>query len=497
VISLIHPFLCFILIFLLSNPTICKAEEPDPELIQAYQWVLRMELDSARGRLSQLEMSHSNTPFFHYVYNLADALEIFITEDPILYEQYEEKADRRIEILQGLRSDHPMRLFSLGEIRLQTSMLNAKFGEELSSVWNLRKAYFDLTENKRKFPDFTYTYKSLGLLHIMLGTVPKKYHWILSLLNMEGTVEQGKNELEVLIGKDHILGYEASLIQLLLQTYIFAEGETAIKNLEHLSSLHSQDILFNYIRASVMLKNSRAADAESLLKSIPDELIQKKGFHLYHYLKGEIGLMKGDYANAIQHYNRFLDQFKGQNFIKDVYYKLSLCYFLKGSENKSTEYRSETQKRGRTIIQADKYAAKMVNREVHYQNQTILKIRLATDGGYYSEAKKLIRSVGNIDQFDSPELKVEYTYRKARVMHKSGSLQEAVPLYKTTINECPEGLYFGANSALQLGYIYLQYHKPDLARTYFEKALSYKRHEYKVSIDNKALAALRKLDDKT
>ena len=45
--------------------------------------------------------------------------------------------------------------------------------------------------------------------------------------------------------------------------------------------------------------------------------------------------------------------------------------------------------------------------------------------------------------------------------------------------------YFGANSALQLGYIFQAAGDTQSAWENFEKALSYKKHEYKNSIEAK------------
>jgi hypothetical protein len=52
---------------------------------------------------------------------------------------------------------------------------------------------------------------------------------------------------------------------------------------------------------------------------------------------------------------------------------------------------------------------------------------------------------------------------------------------------------FGASSALQLGYILMEKRNNKNASFYFKKAMSYKKHEYKNSIDNKARAALTEL----
>jgi Tfp pilus assembly protein PilF len=53
--------------------------------------------------------------------------------------------------------------------------------------------------------------------------------------------------------------------------------------------------------------------------------------------------------------------------------------------------------------------------------------------------------------------------------------------------------YFGANAALNLGYIAKEQKDFDAARKYFQLALTFPKHEYKTSIDSKAKSELELL----
>ena len=55
--------------------------------------------------------------------------------------------------------------------------------------------------------------------------------------------------------------------------------------------------------------------------------------------------------------------------------------------------------------------------------------------------------------------------------------------------------YFGANSALQLGYIAKDQRNYTVARKYFQMALDSPKHEYKNSIDSKARSELQWLNE--
>jgi uncharacterized protein HemY len=73
-----------------------------------------------------------------------------------------------------------------------------------------------------------------------------------------------------------------------------------------------------------------------------------------------------------------------------------------------------------------------------------------------------------------------------------GDINAAKTFYQQTIEMTgTNSWYFAPNAALQLGYIAQSEKDYANAKKFFEKAMSYKRHEYKSSIDTKAKAALK------
>jgi hypothetical protein len=89
---------------------------------------------------------------------------------------------------------------------------------------------------------------------------------------------------------------------------------------------------------------------------------------------------------------------------------------------------------------------------------------------------------------------VEFYYRKARLAHKTNQLSAAKLFYNQTIDQNgDENWYYAPNSCLQLGYIAMADNDKAAARQYFTRALTYKKHEYKNSIDSKAKSALAQL----
>jgi len=90
--------------------------------------------------------------------------------------------------------------------------------------------------------------------------------------------------------------------------------------------------------------------------------------------------------------------------------------------------------------------------------------------------------------------KVEFAYRKARLFHKMDDRVNAKQSYRQAIElNGEEPWYFAPNAYLQLGYLAVAENDKTTAEACFKKALEYKKHEYKNSIDSKAKSALAQL----
>ena len=155
------------------------------------------------------------------------------------------------------------------------------------------------------------------------------------------------------------------------------------------------------------------------------------------------------------------------------------------------DFFKEARTRGRATTEADKSAARSLA-DKDLPNIKLSKVRYLTDGGYYEEAEKILAGIAGRDLPINRD-RVEYYYRKARLAHKKGS-PDAERFYLETVRMTgQENWYFAPNACLQLGYIYFSQNKIKEAEEYFRRALAYRRHEYKNSIDSKARSALAQL----
>src|SRR5690606_6856351 len=120
-----------------------------------------------------------------------------------------------------------------------------------------------LAENVKLFPTFIPHLKTLGLLHVMIGSVPEEYQWVARFMGLKGDIGEGLNELARVERESTLFGQEAGVISLLLRAYILHPDDSLIPELRQLPSRNPDNLLFHFLSASVLMKHgeSRAAQA--------------------------------------------------------------------------------------------------------------------------------------------------------------------------------------------------------------------------------------------
>jgi tetratricopeptide (TPR) repeat protein len=251
--------------------------------------------------------------------------------------------------------------------------------------------------------------------------------------------------------------------------------------------------LFALMVANLSLNNQKADQG---IRVLEERRPSPEYAHLW-YSEYAMGLMKferGD-ADAIAHLEKFVNGFKGKFYMKEALQRLSWAYYLKGDMTKAQYYRNLVPQRGNMETDADKQAQKEA-KSGKWPNAVLLKARLLSDGGFYTEARDLLLSKKTTD-FALVEQKLEYAYRLARIYDEMGNDSAALRLYEATIKigtNRPE--YFAARAALQAGYIYEKAGDKQRARTYFQTCLDMEGHDYKNSLDQRAKSGMLRLDGK-
>ena len=470
--------------------------EFNPTMQKAYSEIIKTKLNVGKA---VLENDKTNNGIKVYLKSYADLIQLLITEDRNHYEQFIDNQVSRLEYIEKLDKKSPYNRFLQAEIRLHTAFVKLKFGHEVKGSWEIIKAYKLLEANTKEFPDFLPNQKSLGLLHVLIGSTPENYQWVANLMGLKGNVKQGIVELQNVIQKDPIFNDEAQLMEYLIYAYILKFTPKKLVAFQEFIQQHPDNQLFIFFGITTLMKEGRSEAALIILENRKMDKNQLY-FPFLEYLKAEIYLQKGQYQMASKIYQSFLLKYQGFNFLKDTYYKLFICYWLNNEEVKGVTFLDKVKSVGENIVESDKAATKFSENFLSKKSikpiaqKVLMKARLAFDGGYYDKALEFLSTYSE-DSFDQASDRAEFNYRKGRIFHKLNNFPQAVAHFERTIVLSEQQNWsFGASAALQLGYIFLINHEKIRAKSYFEKAISYKKHEYKNSVDNKARAAINEID---
>lgn len=463
---------------------------------EAYQEILALRFDKA-SRLLELERElNANNSYVPFLENYIDFLSVFISEDESLFEKLEENKSRRIDQIKKLSKDSPWRNYFIGNINLQWAVARLKFKEYFTAAFEINRAYRNLESNNENFPDFLPNQISLGVLHIMIGLVPDKYQWLLNIINMEGDVLTGKNELKKVLANTSnnqtfsYLRNEVLFYQGFVELNIYPDKEELAYLLSELEKVEKENLLLSYLTINILMRTGNNDKVLFKFEQLPDSE-DYFPFSYLNYLHAECWLRKLNTQQSATYYNSFLEGFNGQNFIKDAYRKSGWISLL---ENDSSQYRYLMTKvidEGQNDVGQDKDA----EREAIYgtiPNIELIKARLLFDGGYYQNADSLLMIIdsANLNKQES----VELAYRKARTCHESGKIKLAIEYYSKTIEKGKESpRYFAANAALKLGEIYESSSNFQHAIFYYKLCLEMEFDEYEDGIHSKAKAGLKRV----
>ncbi len=471
-----------------------KAFQFDAELIQAYHDILALRISAGEASLEKMQAARPNDPAIAFVSDYAFFLRSFINEDNKAFHAEVKLFNQRLKIAEESDKNSPFHLYAQAEMLVHQAALRFKFRDYVDGVSNIRSAFKKLEENIAKYPKFQPNYKTMGMLEVLVGTVPEKYSWMVSAIGLHGDIKPGMAKMEgFMTGKYpepeiEMLKKEGLFIYSFLQLHVVKEQEEAWKKVELATRDYPQNLLNCYIRASIGM---RCKKTEEVIKTLTHRPRGKEylKFYFLEYMLGNALLAKLDTKAAI-HYKIFVTYFKGENYIKDAYLKLAWCSLLDGHANDYALYLSLVRTKGKSSFEEDKQAMHWAERKDKI-NLYLLKGRLLFDGGYLKEALAQLEKAKQGASGEQEEL--ELIYRTARVYHELKDFSNALKHYEETIRLGElKPWYFAANSALHAGMIYEEQKNCSKAKAYFEKVLKMPNEEYRQGIQAKAKAGLKR-----
>jgi len=460
---------------------------------KAYLQVIRLKFDEGKRLLDEEQQQNPSNLLPLLYYNYIDFLRAFITEEKKDFETFSDNSEKRLKKIEDEQSFFS--LYATSEIMMQDAMLRVKQREFISAAWEIRKAYKVVEKNMKLYPSFLLNKKSIGFLHVLVGSVPKNYRNLVKLVGMEGTIVQGKEELfgflDVIEKTSYQVYKEETLFYLSTLHGSFAgEKNNIAKLVEAMKPFAPKNPLMRYSLSNILMKEGSNDEA---LKTLTDttSLSGTLPFYFLSYKTGLAKLQKLDFTAQLD-FVMYTSYFHGSNYIRSAYQRLAWINLLKGDKKKYSELIALCKTRGSDFVDEDKDATnEAASGEI--PNLILLRTRLLFDGGYYAKALSEIAGKSP-DSFPRFKDHLELTYRFARILDRMKQGEKAIEFFNETIkNGESSTYYFAANAALLLGNMYEEKGDFASAKKNYERCLAMRNHEYQNSIDQKAQAGLERL----
>ncbi|MEJ8756602.1 DUF3808 domain-containing protein [Pontibacter sp. H259] len=486
-----HPFFLWLAILCLSLPCVANSYLNAP-LQKAYTETLKLKLPTGTAILQAELKKNDKNAVAHLFANYTDFLEICTEQNqqeiPALIEKQEERLNR----LDKLKERSAWVDYAKAEIRAQLAMSELLFGNRVAAAWDFRKAYLQYQDNAANYPDFIPNRKTLGVMQVLLGSVPDQYKWFLNIISLGGNTTLGLKNLKSVANEPSVFQNEAKLLHALLLQLL--DEENAKATLPQISALVKEqpdNLLFNFVAVVLHKKAKMGEKALQLYQARPVGKVYSS-FPYLHHMAADLYLYRGDYEASVKENRLFLEKHKGIHYLKAANFKLYLAYWLGNHTPQAKWHYLQVRQVGTDLTEEDSYAENFVSQN-EQPNRYLVTSRLHADGGYFEQALSEIAKLDITNKTSIP-VQAEYYYRKARIYHGMNQPTQALKYYEATITVSgDEPLYFAPHAALQSGYLYQQQKQYTKAKAYYQKALNYKNHPYKNSIQAKAKLALTTL----
>ncbi len=478
--------------FFFANPVCAqKVYDFNATCIQAYQEVNKLKITSATVLIAKAKQQNPQNLIPVLLDAYTDFYVLFLLENPADYAQRFKRFEQTIDALKEGPKNNPLYNYCLSNVYIHRAMVSLKFGHFWDAGWDIRKSFMLAQENQDKFPAFTGDDLLYGALQGIVGTVPKGYQWLTSLLGMRGSQKQGMTLVANFAnGTDvwaKLFSPESYFIYPYLLFHLQNEKDAALAFIKDKKLDLVNNHLHAWTAANLALNHKASIDTKNIIEN-RNKSADYLTLPFWDFELGCAKLYALDLDGATPLLTKYTEQFKGNFYIKDALQKLSWANFLKGDLRAAEAARKQIFLRGGIDTDADKQALKDAKTGV-WPNPLLLKARLLADGGYTKEALAILQ--GKQALFTSPLDKLEYVYRIGRIYEDMGKDTEAITYYKQTIQiGANQTAYFAARAALQAGQILEKRGQKQDAIAFYEQCLSMEEHSYKNSLDQRAKAGI-------
>jgi hypothetical protein len=437
---------------------------------QAMQAILDLKTRTAREILQKENAVNPQNGFTVYLEHYCECIELIATEDINIYEKIINNYSKRMEEMDRMDDGSPYNAWLQAEMLFQTGLAQVKFGTRANGVYKMLSSYERIKDHRKKYPQFWQNQKLTGIFNIILNNIPPFLHWAADIFGFSGDSGLGIYQLQQYgIKAREVPGLaEESVIMTNLGFLLSRQEVEAFKFMNAQDPAVLKLNLVKYLYANAASFVYRNDLTLKLLTEIHQNDLQVN-FYALPYITGRCKLNHLE-KDARKYLEDFMDDYTVLDYKKAACNRISYCYLLEGNMQKFEEYREKVATVGQALRDRDREAL-IESGSSLIPHTGLLKAQLLCDGGYFSQADSILKSI-DPNLLSQTAYKLEYYYRKGRICQLTGKTDLA-------INEFNEAFYqgsslpyaFATRSALQLGNIYEDMKNYPLSLQWFENCL--------------------------
>lgn len=467
-----------------------------PNCDKALTLILKGNIGDARQLLAAERKADIRNRMPILIGNYSDFINLLLTDNPDAYELLKGNEDLRMEFFADMEEESVMRDFAIAQTELQWGLIHAKYGSYWKSAFRIRSAKKELDRIRNEYPDFVPAKAPAAFLNVVLGQIPENYRTVASLIGLKGDYEKGIKELKQLAQAEIETPWHQEALVLFYAGTVWMPKTPRVEiyNLYTTCFKHPDSQVLHFIATGGSLKNKQAAQTLKFFNT----RIRQRGYlalPVYHYWEGIAQLQHLELDKSLKSFATYLEERKSSYFIRDLALKSFYAYWLKGDKIEAEKWFKNIGKFESSASQVDGAATRVFEKGLPNFYPELLKSRLLFDGGFLKEASQEIEQIQKPESLPL-EFRIEYYYRKGRILENQSQLLEASGWLMRALEICPKraSYYYGAASCLELGHIYKSLGKYAEAKQWYKRVSEYIGHPHEGSINNDANQALRNLE---
>lgn len=424
-------------------------------------------------------------------------LRVLILDRSEDYDQFFGRSDSLRDVLADMPRSHG-RSFLEGEADFQRSIAWAKKGQYVRAAMAGVSAYRALTELVEEAPDFWEAYKSIGIVHSMLGTLPRRYRRFLSVFGFETDLEVGLDQLEIAVEESSYSREESLVFLSVLDAFQLPSRVSATETLHALWTNHQESPLFGMVLLDVLLRSRRVAEAEMVVRALETGQPGVVELEYLDFFLGEIRMRQEAWKEASDAFSEYLASHEGSAFKALAALDRGLSLEMAGDlEGAADSYRLATGGRDMDVDEASaRLARSRLETPMSPPQRTLLQARMSFDRSDEIRADSLLRALAANGPGDEA-FQAEVAYRLGRALDETGRDAEALDRYRAaadrpgdpTAKWAPYSLYY-------IGRIHAEAGRVSEAMAAYRAVLDYRpSYDYRGTNEQRARFALQRLED--